>query len=307
MIEDIASVILPVFVMAGIGYAINRRGFRLDTEAIGRLVLMVGTPALVFSSLTSPDIPQASLSGPVSAALLATVIAAVLGTIFLLVIRQPVRAFVSSLTLPNSGNMGLPIVLLAFGQQGLANGVAFFFVIALVQYIFVPVIMDGNISLGLVLREPLVYALIAVFIFRATDTVPHEIITRSTHLLGGMVIPLMVILLGYSLAGLQVSDLRLALVLALARLVIGIIAGLTVIHLLGLTGIVAGCVFLMSAMPCAMVIYLFALRYNRAPRRIAGLVVVSTLMTFAALPGLLIVGIALSEGAVPLDFLTGQW
>ena len=102
-------------------------------------------------------------------------------------------------------------------------------------------------------------------------------------------------------------DLRLALVLALARLVIGTIAGLTVIHLLGLTGIVAGCVFLMSAMPCAMVIYLFALRYNRAPRRIAGLVVVSTLMTFAALPGLLIVGIALSEGAVPLDLLTGQW
>ncbi|MRG73993.1 AEC family transporter [Alphaproteobacteria bacterium HT1-32] len=306
MFEEIAFVIVPVLLMAGVGYAISRSSLDIDSESLGRLVVMVGTPSLVFSTLTSPDLPELSLSGTVQAALLVTVCAGSLSAGFLLLTRQPIRSFLPSLTLPNSGNVGLPVVLLAFGQQGLAIGVAFFFVIALLQYSFVPAIMDGRFSLTRILKEPLVYALLAVFLFRLTDTTPHPIILQTTELLGGMMIPVMVILLGYSLGQLQVSDLRLSLILALARIVIGTTSGLLVIWLLGLQGVEAGSVFLMASMPCAMVIYLFALRYNRAPRRVAGLVVVSTLMTFSVLPVLLWIGIAISKGSLPFfSFLGG--
>lgn len=300
MLTEIAFVIAPILLMAGIGFALSRTSLDINTESIGGLIVTVGTPALVFSTLTSPDLPKLELTGTFIAALSVTAVAASLSALFLLAIRQPLRAFLPSLTLPNSGNVGLPVVLLAFDQQGLAIGVAFFFVIALLQYTFVPVIMDGQVSVKRILREPLVYSLLAVCIFRYLEVTPHPVILRTTELLGGMVIPVMIILLGYSLAQLKVSDLRLSLVLAAARMAIGITAGLTAINLLGLEGVEAGAVFMMASMPCAIVIYLFAIRYNRAPRRIAGLVVVSTIMSFSALPVLLWIGLAISRGEMPL-------
>lgn len=300
MFEDILFVIAPIFLMAGIGYAINRSSLKLETESMGRLVVMVGTPSLVFSTLTAPSMLQVPVAGTVGAAVMVAAVSFVLSTVVLLVLRQPVRSFVSSLALPNSGNMGLPVVLLAFGDDGLAIGVAFFFVIAFCQYTFVPAILAGQTGITRLLKEPLLYALAAVFVFRMLEIPPHPILTQTTKLLGGMMIPIMVILLGNSLAQLQVSDLRLSVILSVARLGVGMAAGLLTIWILGLEGVEAGSIFLLSSMSCAMIVYLFAIRYNQAPRRIAGLIVVSTLLTFACLPVLLWIGIGLAKGDNPI-------
>lgn len=300
MFEDILYVIAPIFLMAGIGYAINRSSLKLETEPMGRLIVMVGTPSLVFSTLTSPKYIHVPISGTVGAAVMVAALSFALGALVLLAMRQSVPSFVSSLALPNSGNVGLPVVLLAFGDEGLAIGVAFFFVIALCQYTFVPAILAGQVGLTRLLKEPLIYALLAVFIFRMTGWTPHPVLTQTTKLLGGMVIPVMVILLGNSLAQLQVSDIKLSVILAVARLAVGVVAGSLTVYFLGLEGVQAGSIFLMAAMPCAMIVYLFALRYNRAPRRIAGLIVASTLLTFAMLPVLLWIGIGIAKGENPL-------
>jgi predicted permease len=105
-------------------------------------------------------------------------------------------------------------------------------------------------------------------------------------MLGGLMIPAMLILLGTSLATLKVSDLAASFAIAIGRLLIGISAGIAVIYLLGLTGMAAGIVFLMAAMPSAIVTYVFAERFQQSPTRVAGAVLVSTLLTFFCLPGL---------------------
>ena len=159
--------------------------------------------------------------------------------------------------------------------------------------------MIGEVSLRRILKEPLIYSLIAVAVFRVGELTPHPIISKTTEILGAMVIPVMVILLGYSVAQLKVSDLRLSILLGASRLGVGICSGLVTVYIFGLSGIEAGSAFLMASMPCAIIIYLFAIRYNRAPRRIAGIIVVSTAMTFLALPVLLWIGIGLSTGTGP--------
>ncbi len=50
-------------------------------------------------------------------------------------------------------------------------------------------------------------------------------------------------------------------------------------------------VIIQCAMPVAVFNYLFAQRFNRAPEEVAGLVVLSTLITFAALPLVLLVAL----------------
>lgn len=272
----------------------------IDTGSLGRLIVTVGTPALIFSTLTSPDLPPISVTATVLAALLMVCIAAVLGTVFLLLLRQPIRSFLPSLSLPNSGNVGLPVVLLAFGQEGLAIGVSVFFMIAILQYTLVPACMDDEINLKRIASEPLIYALIAVCLFRGFDIDPHPVLLQTTSILGGMVIPVMVILLGYSLADLEVSDIRLSVILAIARLSIGVLTGYLIILSLGLSGVQAGAMFLMASMPCAIVIYIFALRYNCAPRRIAGMTVASTFLTFVSLPALLWVAFGIRDGSDPI-------
>ena len=100
-------------------------------------------------------------------------------------------------------------------------------------------------------------------------------------------IPVMLILLGTSLATLKVADLKPAAIIAFGRLGSGIISALIVIQLLSLTGVAAGSVFLLATMPSAIITHVLAQRFRPNPEQVAGAVIVSTLLTFACLPVLL--------------------
>lgn len=64
--------------------------------------------------------------------------------------------------------------------------------------------------------------------------------------------------------------------------------GLLVVELLALEGVARGVVLIQSAMPVAVFNYLFAERFNRQPEAVAGMVVVSTTLSFFTIPALLL-------------------
>src|SRR5690606_16735202 len=113
-------------------------------------------------------------------------------------------------------------------------------------------------------------------------------IADTIGLLGGITIPLMLIALGVSLARLRIASLPLSMAIAVARLAVGLAVGLGMSWALGLSGIVAGVLVVQSGMPVAVFNYLFAHVYKRQPEQIAGAVVLSTIMSFAGLPLLLL-------------------
>lgn len=291
MYGQIFGVIAPLLLIAGIGFALEKGKAGLHGDTLSTLTMMVGTPALVFSALTSTSIPDASLIRMATGALFVLGTGAIISAVILRQMGLAWRTFLPSLTVPNSGNTGLPVVLLAFGPDGLAIGVAFYFVTAIVQYTIIPIITIGNFSARRILREPLIWSVCAVILLKVTGWSPPAVIADTTRILGGMMIPVMVILLGGALARLRIHDLRLSLLLATIRLGIGLTSGTLAVFVLGATGIEAGALFLLSAMPSAVITYVFAQRYNRSPEQVAGLIVASTLMTFALLPVLLWIGI----------------
>ncbi|MEM6761265.1 MAG: AEC family transporter [Pseudomonadota bacterium] len=293
---EIFNIVAPIFLIAAIGYFIERRGNGFHGESLTRLVMWVGTPSLVFSSLTRTELPADDLSAMMLYAVVVVLVGGALSLAALALLRLPVRAYLPPLALPNSGNAGLPVVLFAFSDDGLAIGVAFFFTIAMTQYLVVPVIMAGRFQWRSVVREPLVWSIVAVVAVKGSGLEPPKAIAETTHILGGMVIPVMLVMLGGALARLRVGDLATSAALAVLRLGIGVAAGTVVIILFGLDGIVAGAVFLLSAMPAAVVTYVFAERYGRSPERVAGLVVCSTVVTFLALPALVAVALGVAGG-----------
>jgi malate permease and related proteins len=284
---EMLNVLGPVVLITLIGFLMGRSKIDLHAGTLSTTVILVATPALIFSTLTSIGVTIEMLLNMAASAFLSVTIAAVLGLIVVKVSGFSLRTYLPSLMFPNSGNMGLPLVLLAFGEEGLRLGVSYFFVIALLQHSVGFSIASGSYRILYLLKQPLIYAVAGVVLVVSTGIEVPEVILTTTDILGGMMIPAMLIMLGNSLAGLSIADFRPAIIIACARLVIGVLSALIIIRLLSLEGPVAGTVFVMATMPTAIVTYVFAQRYRPDPGKIAGAVVASTLLTFLCLPVLL--------------------
>jgi predicted permease len=249
--------------------------------------MSIGTPCLVFSTLTALRVELGALGQMVVATLTGFAVLAVFGMAALRVMNLPFNTYLPSVMLPNTGNMGLPLSLFAFGEPGLALAIVVFAISALLQFTVGAGIAAGHANWQALLRMPLLHAVaLAVLVLALEIPVPNWV-ANTTDLLGGMVIPLMLMTLGVSLSKLRVKSLRRSLMLSLVRLVPGAIVGLAVGWAFGLDPVALGVLAIQCAMPVAVFNYLFAQLYRREPEEIAGAVVLSTLLSFLTLPLLL--------------------
>ncbi len=110
---------------------------------------------------------------------------------------------------------------------------------------------------------------------------------NTLELLGGFAIPLMLITLGVSLAGLRAKRLPRSLGLSVLRLGMGFLVGVGVAEILGFEGVARGALIIECAMPVAVFNYLYAQLHDNNPEDVAGTVLVSTGLAFLTLPALL--------------------
>ncbi|NKB53345.1 MAG: hypothetical protein GKR97_14165 [Rhizobiaceae bacterium] len=292
------NILVPIVLITFIGFILGRMSIGLQSRTLSNLVILVATPALVFHTNVSSTVDGATISELSIAAFMSLAIAGTIAFLVLKLAGSSAQSFLPSLMFPNSGNLGLPLVVLTFGAIGTQLGVAYFIVIALVQHSIGLSIAAGSVRIRELVRQPLLYSVVLVLVVLMTDTQLPPVVMITTGMLGDMMIPAMLILLGTSLATLKVTDLLPALALAVARLTIGVLTALIVIYLLDLSGIAAGVVFIMATMPSAIVTYVYAERYQQDPNRVAGAVVVSTILTFVCLPALVWAALHVSGGSV---------
>ena len=284
---ELANILGPIILIALIGYLLERADVGLDTRSLGAMVLLVATPSLIFHTLVSLEIDPNTLAKMAFAAVFAVSISGVLGMTGLVLSGAPKRAYLPSLIFPNSGNMGLALVLLTFGDEGMKLGMSYFFMISILQHSIGFSIAAGAVSLRRLARQPLLYAVILVLLVTSLDLQVPKLIMTTAEMLGAMMIPATLILLGGSLATLEISNLRSALSIGFARLALGLISGLLVIWFLDLQGVAAGTVFLLATMPTAIVNHIYAQQYSPHSVAVSGAIAVSTLLTFLCLPGLI--------------------
>lgn len=289
MMIEIATVLFPVVLCALLGaiWAHTRTGY--DSDFVSRLVLNIGAPCLMLSVLGQVDIDPQVFGQTALACVLVTVLMTLPGIIVPRMLGDSVRTYLPSFLFPNVGNMGLPVCMLAFGEQGLALALAFFMMLSVAHFPVGILLAGGKDAGGLsgVARMPIMYAILLSVILVISGARLPEFLNNAVALIGGMTIPLMLITLGVSLYGLQVSGWGKAYLYSLIRILGGLTAGLLVCWFMGLEGVARGVVLIQSSMPVAVFNYLFAVRYNKEPGAVAGLVVVSTFLSFAFLPVLL--------------------
>lgn len=284
MFGVLLPVIAPLAICAGLGWAWARLKMPFDTQAVTGLVAGIGAPCLVFSTLVDLEVPPRALAEMAAATLAALTVFAATGVAVLAAAGWSIRAFLTPLTFANTGNMGLPVALFAFGDPGLELAIIVFAVHSTLQHTAGAWVMSGSLSPMRVLKTPIPYAVLAALALSLTGTDPPLWLFNTTRLLGGLAIPLLLLTLGVSLAGLRVRSLRRSLVLAGVRLAMGIVTGLALSTLLGFEGVMRGVLVTQCAMPVAVFNYLHAVRYGCEPEAVASLILVSTLVGFAALP-----------------------
>jgi predicted permease len=294
VITQILTITAPVFCMVALGYLWARWQQTFDSETLTNLVVKVATPCLVFTNLTQLNLGLQAISSMAAAAACSLLVSAMLGAAVLKYSGLPLHTYLASLMHPNTGNIGLPLALMAFGEEGLALAVAYFIVISISQYTVGYGIAAGAVTFKRFFQQPLLYAVLLSLAVVSLDLQVPVWIAKTTEIMSGLVIPALLMVLGYSLAELKVSDIKFALYVSVIRLILGIIVGFLIIFVLGLQGTQAGVVFLLSVMPIAIFNFVFAKQFNRSPEKVAGVIIISTLLIFLCLPVLVWIAISIA-------------
>jgi hypothetical protein len=284
VIGELLGIVVPVYACAALGYLWARSGRRYDTALMTDLVMMVGAPCLVFSGLTSLEIDLELLSRMALATACVLSALGLLGALVLRALGLPSTTYLSPFVFGNTGNMGLPLCLFAFGEPGLALGVGIFATVSLCHFTFGQWLWAGRASFASLLRIPLFWSATLGALVLALDVVLPLWLTRSVALLGDVAIPLMVLTLGVTLSRVRAGVLRRSLLLSVVRLGLAVACACGVAAMLDLEGVARGVLILQAAMPVAVINALMAERYGRQPDEVASLVVVSTLLSLLTTP-----------------------
>ncbi len=288
MLVELAAIIVPVVAVIALGYAWQRIGQPFDENFITRLVTLIATPCLIFATLTNLEVSLAAYGQILAAGALIIAGTAALGAIALRFLGLPYHAFLPAIMFPNAGNLGLPLSLFAFGEAGLALAIAFFAMIAILQFTVGQAIAAGSMSPGRLLRAPIIYVLAVSVVFIVSDATIPRWLDNTVGLLGGIAIPLLLLSLGNSLERIRPSQIGRSLKVGVLRMAIGLVVAVAVTQMLGLGRVASGVLIIQSSAPAAIFSYLFAQLYGNRPEEVGGVVIASTLVYLLALPAILV-------------------
>ena len=280
------DVILPVFFVIGIGYYLGKKDPNFNTDFITTLAGNVGTPAMIFYTITSTGVTLETFIEYFTYALIIIGGFAVVGLIVLTLMKKDFVSELPPLILPNTGNMGIPICLFAYGTEGLGIASAIASVIILLHFTLGVLLAKKSFSLKILITNMPIYGIIAAVIVLYYDWEVPGFVVNTTFLLTYATIFLVLMSLGIALTKLKVVSWLNASILSGVRIIIGPIIGFGLIKYLNLTGLAAGVLLIQSAMPSAILTYLVGSMYSekRVVDSIASVIVTSTLMSFITIP-----------------------
>jgi len=280
------EVLFPVFFVVGIGYYLGKKNPKLDTTFITNFGANIGSPAIIFYSVTTTGLTFEVFKLYFSYYLLAIIGFSIIGIIFLYVLKKDIIAELPPFIMPNTGNMGLPICLFAYGSQGLGVAGAISSLIILFHFTLGVFLASRKFNFDIIIKSPAFYSVIISILFIYFDINVPNFVINTTMLLTYATIFLILMSLGIALTRLKVFSFKKALISSIARVVIGPLIGFSIIKYFNLTGFAAGVFLIQCSMPSAVLNYLVGSIYS--PKKIvdnvASMIVISTLMSFITIP-----------------------
>lgn len=292
ILQRITSIILPVFIVVGVGYLYARQrgdAARADMAAINRVSMEVFCPLLVFSALSGRDFDLARNAVLILAGFLIALGSGLLAWPMARLLGYDARSFVPPMMYNNCGNMGLPLALFAFGAVGLPAMIALFMACNLVFFSVGISILESGRGNGkgsslAFLASPMMLSMIAGIGFSLAGLHVPAPLFGAMKMMGDASIPLMLFALGIRMLDVSFRCWKIGLLgaafcplagLAIARLLDG---------LLLLTAQQRGLMYLFAALPPAVFCFIMAEHYQQEPDRVAAIVLLGNLASLLFVP-----------------------
>ena len=281
------EVLFPVFFVVGIGYYLGKNNPKIDTSFITNFAANIGTPGMIIYSITSTNISFDIFKDYFWYYFIAMIFFALIGVVFLFCLKtKDIIRELPPFIMPNTGNMGLPICLFAYGSQGLGVSASISALIILAHFTLGIFLADRKFNINVILKNPPFYAIIISVILLYFKVEVPLFIENTTFLLMYATIFLILMSLGISLTRFKVFSFKKALISSIGRVILGPLVGFLLIRYFNLEGFAAGVLLIQCSMPSAVLNYLVASIYS--PKKIvdsvASTIVVSTVMSFITVP-----------------------
>ncbi len=279
------DVLFPVFLTIGIGYWYGKKDPKFDTKFITTFAGNFGLPSIIFYSFTTTNISIDLFLRFSYYITLYVLIFAVIGIVILKILNKDIYRLLPPLILPNTGNMGMPLCLFAYGKMGLAIATAATAMILIFHFSIGILLASKKFSLKPLLKCTPVYALLISLIFLYYDIPSPKFLENATFLIGYSAIFLVLMSLGIALSKLKVFYFRETLIYSLTRVLIGPIVGFGFVEFFNLSGVEAGVMFIQASMPSAVLTFLIGQIYSskKISDSIARTVALSTFLSFFTL------------------------
>ena len=159
------EVLFPVFFIVGIGYLLGKKTSNIDTAFITNYSANFGTPALIIFGVMSSGLTYNMFDDYFVYWLLAMVVFGIVGIMFLLLMKKDYIRELPPFILPNTGNMGIPICLFAYGSLGMGVAAAISAVIVLLHFTLNVFLASKKFDILVIAKSPSFYAILITIVF----------------------------------------------------------------------------------------------------------------------------------------------
>tara|TARA_B100001059_G_scaffold26498_1_gene21323 strand:- start:104 stop:1003 length:900 start_codon:yes stop_codon:yes gene_type:complete len=280
------EVLFPVFFIVGIGVFLGKKNPNIDTSFITTYSGNFGTPALVIFALTAGSVSFEVFANFFIYAIILLALFGIVGLIFLVLMKKDYLRELPTFFLPNTGNMGIPICLFAYGELGMGMAASISSLVVLLHFTLNIFLAKRAFDFDTIIKSPAFYAIIVTVLFLYFEQPIPQFVMNTVMLLAYGMIVMILMSLGIALTQMKVFSFKDSIITSIGRVIIGPIIGLIVIKIFNLSGVGAGIVLIQSSMPSAILCYLIASMYSpkEIVDNISSTIVVSTLMSLITIP-----------------------
>ena len=280
------EVLFPVFFIVGIGFLLGKKNPNFDTSFITTYAGNFGTPALVIFAISAGGVTFDVFKEFFFYSLILLSAFGIVGLIFLILMKKDYIRELPTFILPNTGNMGIPICLFAYGELGMGIAAAISSLVVLLHFTLNIFLAKRAFDFQTIFKSPAFYAIIVTVLFLYFEQPFPQFVMNTVMLLAYGMIVMILMSLGVALTQMKVFSFKDAVITSTGRVIIGPIIGLAVIKLFDLSGVSAGVILIQSSMPSAILCYLVASMYSpkEIVDNISSTIVVSTVMSLFTIP-----------------------
>lgn len=275
-------VLFPIFILILVGY-LYAKFQPIDMEFANRMNLSIFIPALLIEALSKKEFSLIDYQSLAVAGVLVVLLSGVLAWGFAKAFKLPITMFVPTMMFNNSGNMGLPLAVLAFGDKALSAAVVLFLMSNLLHFTVGTYIVGGKVSWFNLLKMPINIATIIGLIISFTHWQMPEVIHKPIEMLSQVAIPLMLVSLGVRMTTVDLRAWRIGLLGAILCPIISVAVAFIVLLFLPLDPFLRMQLLIFAALPPAVLNFMLAEKYQQYPTEVASMVVVGNALSIFTL------------------------